>query len=100
MRMMNKLRSRGGETLIETLAAIVIIVLSVSFFAFSATAAARMNRTASLAAESLRDSVAAAELRRDYAGEAALTVTFAAGGSKNITVSLYGADGVCSYAHR
>jgi len=59
----NKLKSKKGETLIETLVSILIAALSVALLTTSVIAAARMNKTAKDADVEYYTKLEAAELR-------------------------------------
>lgn len=92
---MKKLRSSQGETLIETLTAVLIVVLCLSFLATAIVAAARLNAA-------VRD--ADVSLRYDDGGstqQAVLTVTPGRSGTSfQVPVEIHTTDnGYCRYTY-
>ena len=73
MRLWNKLASRRGETLTETLVAILVVALSSVILATMIGAASRMNKTAMEKDEQLYGAVTAAEAKPDSAKTADTT---------------------------
>lgn len=88
-----KLVSAAGETLVETLAAILVAALSVTLLVGGVNAAAQIDRAAQTADNDFYADLTAAE---GQAGESApLTVTVAGEGSfeAKIPAALYGGEG-------
>lgn len=71
---MAKPRAKRGETLVETLAAILIVTLTSLFFLTSVIAAVKINRAASVADDSLRVAQEAVETKKN-AQDSTITVT-------------------------
>ena len=93
-----KLRSRRGESLVEVLAAVLICALSVLLLASAAVAVGNINRAASDNDEAYYEALNNAEARDTLAGSAELTVSAAGGDSVSVDVSLYGEEGIYSFA--
>lgn len=104
MRSWNKLRSRKGETLTETLVALLIVGLSSVVLASMIGAASRMGVQAKEQDEKLRDAVTAVETQPDEAktGEtdSKVQVTIGSNPAEDFTVAYYSdADGTL-YSYR
>ena len=103
-KIMNKLRSKAGESLIESLAAILIFTMaSVGMFSM-VSAAARINETAKQSDREYQEQMAHAE-QGEVAGESGVvTMTLSRGGTEEdirvivADVDLYGTeDGLFAY---
>ena len=104
MSIVNKLRSRKGETLTETLVALLIVGLSSVVLASMIGAASRMGVQAKEQDEKLRDAVTAVETQPDEAktGEtdSKVQVTIGSNPAEDFTVAYYSdADGTL-YSYR
>jgi type II secretory pathway pseudopilin PulG len=85
---MAKLKSKRGETIVETLVAILIVVLTSSFFLTAVIATAKINKTANSADNSFR---AAQEQVEKQENKQDGTVTITVGNqSKTYDVEVYG----------
>ena len=71
---MTKLRAKRGETLVETLVAILIVTLTSLFFLTAVTATVKINRAANTADDSLRTAQEAVETQQN-AQDGKVTVT-------------------------
>ncbi|MDO4516821.1 MAG: hypothetical protein Q4C76_06780 [Bacillota bacterium] len=89
MRLWNKLASRRGETLTETLVAILVVALSSAILATMIGAASRMNKTAMEKDAQLYGAVTAAETKTTEVTEETPQVEVTVG-SKTVT---FGTDG-------
>ena len=85
---MAKPRAKRGETLVETLAAILIVTLTSLFFLTTVITAVKINRAASVADDSLRVAQEAVE-KKQNPQNSEITVT-AGGTSKTYDVTTYG----------
>lgn len=88
----NKLRSRKGETLTETLVALLIVGLSSVVLASMIGAASRMGIQAAERDEELREEISAAETRTGSGQSGDVTVKID-GTDINFPVSYYGEEG-------
>lgn len=96
--MIHKLKSQRGETLVETMASIVIAALSVALLFTCVMAASQINRMAREADEAYYKALTAAEEQTDAVPPDG-TVKIAGGGHENtFPISLYGGEGLYSYA--
>ncbi len=96
---MNKLRSRRGETLIETLAAILVIVLTSTFFLTAVIATGKINRTTGTADDSLRMVQESVE-KKENGADGSIVIT-AGGKSTAYDVRFYGdSDTLRGYEHK
>ena len=93
-----KLRSRRGESLVEVLAAVLICALSVLLLASAAVAVGSINHAASDNDEAYYEALNRAEARDTPTGRAELTVSAAGACSVSVEVSLYGEEGIYSFA--
>ncbi|MEG2037021.1 MAG: hypothetical protein RRZ93_03445 [Ruthenibacterium sp.] len=90
-----RLRSRAGETLVETLSALLIIVFSSLILMTMSMTAANINRQTAEADKRFREELLTAE---KGGGESEKTVTILSGGKRYSYEVLYaGGDGLCSY---
>ena len=97
MKIYQKLHSNRGETLIETLAAILVIGLVSGAFAAGISAASKMNRRAMEKDEKLYAAVTAAEQQlsgTETNGSMQITI---GGTSTEVPVSFFGKDHIYSY---
>jgi len=100
MKFWNKLNSRRGETLTETLVGILIVGLSSVVLAAMVTAASNMNATAIAGDKALYAAVTAAE-KGTQIGSQEVTVEVTVGTSSTPFVSkLCGDENVPLYAYR
>jgi Tfp pilus assembly protein PilX len=97
-KILNKLRSKAGESLIESLAAILIFTMaSVGMFSM-VTAAARINETAKQTDREYQEQMAHAEQGEESAESGVVTMTLSRGGTKEdirvivADVDLYGTE--------
>ena len=86
---MRKLRNRRGETLSETLCAILVVGLAVALLAGLISAASRLDRKAAQANAALYQAVSQAEGAADSGTSGQITVTVN-GVEKPINVTFYG----------
>ncbi len=85
---MAKLKSKRGETIVETLVAILIVVLTSSFFLTAVIATEKINKTANSADNSFRAAQEQVEKRENKQDG---TVTITVGNqSKTYDVEVYG----------
>lgn len=85
---MDKLRSRRGETLIETLAAILVVVLTSTFFLTAVIATGKINQTTGTSDDSLRTAQESVE-KKEIGTDGSITVTVG-GKSTTYDVEFYG----------
>lgn len=100
------LNSRG-ETLVETLAAILIAVLSVALLLGSVTASGQLARQADQSDTSLFETLTSAEDREEaltasdgVSGSPTVTITEGVGKTATIPVQVYGGEDLYSYARK
>ena len=94
---MVKKRSRRGETLVETLAAILIVVLTSTFFLTATIATAKINRSARTADDSLRVAQQQVE-RRQNGQKGQVEIRLKSGQTVKYDVTFYGdSDKLQSY---
>lgn len=97
--MNSKLHSDQGETLVETLASILIATLSVSLLFGAVTASARMSRTARGEDRTYYEALSRAERRETAADIVQLKVkNSSTGGVEVLDVAVYGGGEMYSYA--
>lgn len=100
MRIHNKLRSRGGETLTETLAAVLLVGLASVVLASMISAASRIRAQALERDEALYAEIGAAESRTGSGSPESVTVTVG-GVNREFSITHYGEEGqLHSYAYR
>lgn len=92
MKTLKKLKEKGGETLVETLVAILIITLCMAFLTTSAVTASRVNAAASEEYKKTDFSFEGAEQT-----EKTVTVKYGISGSADITVTEYAKNGLYYY---
>lgn len=85
---MTKPRAKRGETLVETLAAILIVTLTSLFFLTTVIATVKINRAANVADDSLRVAQEAVETKQNPQ-KSKITVT-AGNQTKDYDVTTYG----------
>ena len=85
---MAKPRAKRGETLVETLAAILIVTLTSLFFLATVITAVKINRAASVVDDSLRVAQEAVEKKQNEQ-DGKITVTVG-GKTKDYDVTTYG----------
>ena len=85
-----KLKQQKAETLVETLAALLIATLSVMMLTSAITAGARINAKNREADEKMAAQMKAAEGRENSLGEKTLQLKVSEATPKEITVILYG----------
>ena len=92
MKLLKKLRARSGETLTETLCAVLVMSLSSVLLATMISAASHMNATALEKDSALYSELTTAEEQTDIKEEGTVTVTIASNDSKKVSfpVSYYG----------
>ena len=98
--MRKKLRSRRGETLSETLVAVLIVALSTVILATMTAASARLDRSADQVTAQFYDELTAAEACNDDDGApGSVRLSGAlAGGNTDVPVTFYGLeDGLTAY---
>ena len=96
-----KLRSRRGETLVETLVAILVSALSVVLLVGGITAAAQINRRAAEQDGDFYGQLTAAEGQTEPPVETfTVTVEQGSGLDAKIPASLYGEGDLWAYARR
>lgn len=95
--MLQKWKSQRGETLVETLASILIAALSVALLFTCVTASVQMHRISRRADEGYYDALSAAETQTGTAlpGTAELT---GSGGTVDLNIRLYGGEGMYAYS--
>lgn len=91
--MIHKLKSQRGETLVETMASIVIAALSVALLFTCVMAASQINRMAQEADEAYYKALTAAETQAAAAKSGKMEIS-----EKEFDISLYGGEGLYSYA--
>lgn len=90
-------RATSGETLTETLVALLISTLGILLLTTSIVSAININRAATARDQDLRSQKQAAELQYEPAGTG--TVTVAVDGKETaVDVTFYGGDDISSYA--
>ena len=87
---MVKKRSKRGETLVETLAAILIVVLTSTFFLTATLTTAKINRSARTADDTLR--VAQEQVEQRQNGRQGSVKIKTAAGTAEYNVTFYGAS--------
>lgn len=90
---MDKLQSRRGETLVETLAAILIVSLASVVLLTMAVTTVRVTRAAREADRAFQAEVEAAEAQRSAAGTGTVTVRVKGGPAYTYEVTRYRAAG-------
>lgn len=85
---MDKLRSRRGETLVETLAAFLVVVLTSTFFLTAVIATGKINRSTGTSDDSLRAAQESVE-KKENEIDGIITVTVG-GKSTAYDVQFYG----------
>lgn len=95
-----KLRSRRGETLVETLVAILVSALSVVLLVGGITAAAQINRRAAEQDGDFYGQLTAAEEQEGVGTDINITVQPKNGLKVTIPASLYGEGDLWAYARR
>lgn len=99
MRICSKLRSRKGETLTETLVAVLLVGLASVVLASMIGAASRMGTQALERDAALYEEIIAAEARTGSGQDSGVTVKIG-GTNKNFAVTYYGGEGqLHSYAY-
>jgi len=94
---MKKLRTKAGETLMETLCAVLVTGLAVALLAGMFSASSRLSKKAAQAAAELYDTVSGAERAADTAEDGHVTVEID-GTEVTLPVKFYGeADQAVSY---
>ena len=99
-RICKKLRGRRGETLVETLAAILVAVLSVGLLMGGVAAATRINRQAQRADEDFYSQLTAAEAQTEPLEDGqTFSVVIAEEGRVDVAVParLYGGEDLYAY---
>lgn len=86
----NKLKQQKGETLVETLAALLIATLSVMMLTSAITAGARINLKNREADQKITDDLKAAEECTDSLGDKTLVIQFNGMDKIQTAVTLYG----------
>lgn len=100
MRSWNKLRSRKGETLTETLVALLIVGLSSVVLASMIGAASRMGTQALERDKNLYEEITATETRPE-SGQSGSVMVKIDGTNENFNVTYYGGEGqLHSYAYK
>lgn len=101
---MKKLRCASGETLVETLAAILIVTLASLLFLQMTMASVRINRDARQMDADYQAALAAAEDQRertaDSPGTATLSGSETEGTEWSYSIDYYGGGNLTSYAAR
>lgn len=90
--MIHKLKSQRGETLVETMASIVIAALSVALLFTCVMAASQINRMAREADEAYYADLTAAETQAAVAKSGTIKIS-----EKPFDISLYGGEGMYSF---
>lgn len=99
--MVRKLKSQRGETLVETMASIVIAALSVALLFTCVVTSVHLDHTAKRMDEAYYKALTAAETQAADEGHPAKngTVSIAGGSAEmELDVTLYGGEGMYSYA--
>lgn len=91
-RLRSKLHSSGGETLVETLTAIVVVVFSSLLLLMSAAVATRFNQSAKRLSQAYQTALSQAELRTADPRTGTVTITGKDGKEQQITVDYYTGD--------
>ena len=91
-RLRSKLHSSGGETLVETLTAIVVVVFSSLLLLMSAVVATRFNQSAKRLSQEYQTALSQAELRTAAPRPGTVTVTGQVGSKQEIAVDYYTGD--------
>lgn len=100
MRICSKLRSRKGETLTETLVAVLLVGLASVVLASMIGAASRMSGLALERDKNLYEEITAAETQKDSGQNGDVTIKIG-GSNKSMTVTYYGEEGqLNSYAYK
>lgn len=98
MRLIRKLQSNRGESLVEVLAAIVVIALASLVLMNSARAATRANLAAEKADAEYRAQIEGAEDQRTELGTGNLVISSSGDSDKSVNVTFYGeAGGITSF---
>lgn len=92
-------RARAGETLVETLAAVLVATLAIALLFSSAAVAHKLTHAADVAEAEMLEQRTYAELKDDYDGEGTITLTSPVGTSTTKDVIFYGPNpqGIMSY---
>ena len=99
-RLRRKLSAHSGETLTETLCALLVVSLSSLLLATMISAATRLNASAMERDGRLYSGLTAAEGRTGTAQAGTVTASGGAGFTVDFDVDWYGADGLWAYAFR
>lgn len=94
--MIKKLKQKKGETLVETLVALLIATFSVMLLTAAITGSARVNKQNSDSDKSYADDLRKVESYDKTAGnmvETGLIFDFGSGNTEEITIELYGGTG-------
>lgn len=95
---MKKLSSKKGETLVESLVAILVFTLSSVMLFTMITAATNLNRAAAEADQRYRDEMVYAEQAEDLVRDGDLSLAYGINGKGSVTFSLEESDvELCSY---
>lgn len=101
-KMVRKLRSQRGETLVEVLASVLVASLSVALLMGSVAASANLGKLADNMDEEFYQTLSAAESRSDAVASGTVQVQkgHVTGGETvaSIPVQIYGGEGLYSYA--
>lgn len=92
-KLLGKIKSRRGETLLEALVAILVIVFSGLTLYFSVITSARVNKAASVADDAFRTQTGAAEQQAGVSSTGKVTITAPDGKLLEADVDYTGADG-------
>jgi hypothetical protein len=95
-------RARVGETLVETLAAIVLVTLASIVLITAATTATALNRSADEQSNTIASEVSAAETNNTSYANTTGNVTFKFDNSaetENVAVTFVGGNSVVSYSY-
>lgn len=88
----NKLSQRAGDTLIETIAAILIVALSAVLLLSAAAVSVNANRKTIAADEKFAAEIQAAEAMTETSSSGSINIT-AQGFSKSVAVTYFGKEG-------
>lgn len=99
MRLWNKLASRRGETLTETLVAVLMVALASVLLASMLSSASRMNAAAMEKDEALYDAVTAAETGGGSGETGTVRVTLGGAALPDFNVTYYSDAGGTLYAY-
>ncbi len=91
--MRKKLKQQIGETLIESLVALMIAILSMALLSTAVLTAANVNKATREADEEYASELQQAEGLQGIPEEATVKITFGNGSVEQATVSLYGGEG-------